>query len=151
MSTLRALQRTVHVGAKALGLDEEGRRELQLAATGKASMTEMDEADLRRVIERMRRAGFDPGKSHRKPAAPRADLRLVHVLWRRLSEAGVVERKGRAGLNAFVRARFGKAWGAEPADIDMVRDHDKIEAVIRALKAMGRRAGVDLDRREPRP
>lgn len=148
MTSLRTLQKTIHVGAKALGLDDDGRRELQLAVTGKASMADMGEEDLRLIVERMRQSGFNPGKGHRKPAAPRADLRLCHVLWRRLSEAGAVERKGREGLNAFVRARFGQAWGAEPADIDMIRDHDKVEAVIRALKAIGRRHGVDLERRE---
>jgi hypothetical protein len=143
------LQRLIHAGARALGLDEDGRHALQQAATGKASLTEMTVDELRAVLSRMSAAGFDPAARRRRPRAPRADLRLVHVLWRRLGEAGLLERAGREGLNAFVRARFGRAWGAEPADIDMVRDHAQIEAVIRALKEIGRRGGLDLERREP--
>ncbi len=153
--SVRSLQQTIHVGARALGLDADDRRALQLAATGKESLTEMDEADLKKVVDRMVKAGFKPGfkgavkpgAKARRPAAPRADLRLVHRLWTRLGDAGLLERAGRDGLNAFIRSRFGAAWGAVPADVDMIRDAAQIEAVIRALKTMGKRAGVDLEKR----
>jgi hypothetical protein len=57
-----------------------------------------------------------------------------------------VTTPGRPALNAFVRKRFGAGWGFVPADIDALRDAAQINAVIRALRAMADRAGVDLDR-----
>ncbi|NCM96124.1 MAG: regulatory protein GemA [Rhodobacterales bacterium] len=144
MTASRSLQRTIHVACKDLGLDDEARRDLQLAATGKASMRDMTEADLRLVIDKLKAAGFTLSPTPRK-AAPRADLRLIHVLWAKLAEKGVLERPGRDGLNAFIRSRFEAAWGSVPADIDMLRDHEKIDAVIEALKQWGRRAGIDFN------
>lgn len=150
MTASRALQQTVHVACRELGLDGEARRDLQLAVTGKASMTDMDDADLEKLLARLKADGFTV-RGGRKPQAPRQDLKFVHVLWWLLAEAGAVERPGRAGLNAFVQVRFGAAWGAVPADIDMIRDHKQIDAVIEALKAMCRRAGITIQRPGGKP
>lgn len=149
----RALQRVVHMGCKQLGLDDEDRRALQLRVTGKASMTEMTVADLTAVLRELKKDGFDPqpkGKTRHAPA-PRKDLKLVHVLWKKLGDAGSLKSPGRAGLNAFVRTRFGPKWGSVPADIDMLRDADKIEAVIQALKQWGKRDGIAFDWTKARP
>lgn len=143
MASYRALQRTVHVACRELGIDGEARRDLQLAVTGKESMADMSEADLAQLLDRLKADGFRLRKPRK--AAPRADLRLIHVLWKKLGEAGELDRPGREGLNAFIRARFGEAWGSVPADIDMLREPRQIEAVVRALKDWGRRAGIDFD------
>lgn len=143
----RALQKKIHVACRQLGLDADARRDLQLAATGKASMKDMTEADLTLVVDRLKASGFvdqKPTKSKHKPA-PRADLRLCHVLWKKLGEAGALERPGRAGLNAFVRSRFEDTWSSVPADIDMLRDHAQIDAVVNALVQWGKRAKIDFD------
>ena len=142
---IRQLQRTVHAAAREIGLDPETRRELQLVATGKGSTAEMDEAELQRVVDALQARGWKPKRqgSARRPAAPRADLRLVHVLWGLLGRAGKLERTGREGLNAFVRRRFGEAWGSVPADVDMLREHAQIDAVIQALRAWCDREGID--------
>lgn len=143
----RALQQKIHVACRQLGLDADARRDLQLSATGKASMRDMTEADLKLVVNRLKEAGFQdaaPTKSEHKPA-PRADLRLCHVLWKKLGEAGALERPGRAGLNAFVRSRFEDTWSSVPADIDMLRDHAQIDAVVNALVQWGKRAQIDFD------
>lgn len=145
----RQLQRLIHVGCRSLAMDQEDRRALQLSVTGKDSMTDMTEAELKAVLNRLKDGGFNPvqkGRS-RHPAAPRADLRLVHVLWRRLGDAGELDRPGRGGLNAFVRRRFEGSWGSVPADIDMLRDGAQITAIIRALKDWCARAGIDLEER----
>lgn len=145
----RDLQKLIHVGCRELGLDADARRDLQQAATGKASMRDMTEADLRLVVDRLKASGFDPGSGRvRHPRAPRADLRLVHVLWRMLGEAGELKQPGRAGLNAFIRRRFGDAWGSVPADIDMLRDWEKIDTVIQALIDWCERAGIEVDEQE---
>ncbi len=160
--TIRHLQKLIFVGCRALKLDAEARRALQLRVTGKPSLAAMTKAEMQSVVAELRKSGFRPkgsgrgGKSGRRKAgyrkpAPRADLRLIHVLWSKLGQAGHLDRPDRAGLNAFIRARFGAAWGAVPADIDMLRDHRQIEAVIRALKSWCEREGIEIARPETEP
>lgn len=141
--SIATLRKKVFVGCRQLGLDEDTRRELQIIATGKASMKDMTEADLKEVVKALENRGFNP--SGRKPMADRADLRLIHVLWKKLGEAGALERPGREGLNAFIRSKFGDAWGSVPADVDMLRDHKQIAQVSEALKAWGKRVGINFD------
>lgn len=148
MTADRTLQRMIHVGCKELGLDQDTRHDLQLAVTGKASMADMSDADLRKVIEALKQRGFNAGfkgasKGHRA-AAPRADLRFIHVLWRLLGEAGALKRPGRDGLNAFIRARFEGKWQSVPIDVDALREAGQINDVVRALKDMCKRAGVTI-------
>lgn len=140
--SLRQLQRTIFAGCRDLGLDADMRRDLQRAVTGKDSLGQMNETDMRLVLKALQVRGFKP-KSKGRPKAPRQDLAYIHVLWRLLREAGELERPNRDGLNAFIRARFGNAWQAVPADIDMLREPAQIEAVIRALTSWCRRAGID--------
>ncbi|MFD1342905.1 gp16 family protein [Litorisediminicola beolgyonensis] len=148
----RALQKLVHVGCRELGLDAEARRDLQLAATGKASMRDMTEAELELVVARLKASGFKPqvGARPTRRGAPRADLRLIHVLWKKLGEAGQLRDPSRAGLNAFIRKRFGPVWQVVPADVDMLREHIQIDDVIQALTAWGRRSAIDFDWEEHR-
>lgn len=143
----RALQKTIFVACKELGLDNEARRDLQLQVCGKSSMSDMTDAEMTSVIARLKDDGFAPSGSgqFKHPIAPRADLRTIHVLWRVLRDAGELDRPSRAGLNAFVRARFGDAWASVPADIDMLRDADQIEAVIMALKSWIKRKSIPFD------
>lgn len=147
MSGTRALQKLVHVGCRELGIDGETRRDLQLVATGKASMHDMDEADLTKLVTALKERGFKPhaGTARAKrPAAKRGDVRFAHVLWGKLHRAGAVTQGGAKGLNAFIRARFEKSWGAAVFDIDTMQDHRKIATLIEALKGMCARAGIKL-------
>jgi phage gp16-like protein len=147
--TNRTLQKLVHVGCRELGLDADMRRDLQLLVTGKASMADMNDGDLNKVVDALKKRGFDPakgkGRKLRAPAA-RPDVRYCHVLWRLLAEAGVVTSSGPKGLNAFIRTRFAAHWGATPIDIDRMADTAQIADVTEALKAMCRRAGVKTTR-----
>ncbi len=147
MST-RTLQRQIHVACRDLGLDGDARHDIQLAACGKASMRDMNVADLKLVIGHLKTHGWTPVPARKtrgyRKAAPRADLRLVHVLWRLLGEAGVLDKPSRAGLNAFIRSQFESKWESVPIDVDALRDHKQINAVIRALKAWCKRADVTL-------
>jgi hypothetical protein len=149
MAALRALQKTVHVACRELGIDAETRRDLQVLVTGKASTTEMTQADLTKLVQALKDRGFVPGggAKAKRPAASRGDVRFAHVLWGKLFQAGAVDRAGAAGLTAFIRARFEKSWGAAPIDIDAMRDGQQIATVIEALKAMCARAGIDLGAR----
>ena len=143
----RALQKLVHVGCRELGIDGETRRDLQLVVTGKASMHDMDEADLNKMVTALKERGFKPnagGARKQRPAAKRGDVRFAHVLWGKLHKAGAVTQGGAKGLNAFIRARFAGSWGAAIFDIDAMQDHRQIATVIEALKGMCARAGIEL-------
>lgn len=152
MGNSNTLKRMIHVGCKQLGLDDDTRHDLQLVATGKASMSDMTDDELQRVVEALKARGFEPfgngasrgRKGGVKPMAPRADLRFVHVLWKLLGEAGALKRPGRDGLNAFIRSRFEGKWQSVPIDVDALRDAGQINDVTRALKDMCRRAGVQV-------
>ena len=142
----RSLQRLIFAACRQLGLDDDARRDLQVSVTGKASMREMSDGELKLVVNRLKEAGFadKPRKPCHQPA-PRRDLRMIHVLWRKLGETGVLRDPSRRGLNTFIRARFETAWGSVPADVDMLREWQQIDAVIQALKDWGQRADIDFD------
>lgn len=131
------------MACRQLGLDADTRHDLQLRVTGKASLTDMTPAEQERVLAELKARGFRaaPGK---RPAAKRGDVRFAHVLWGKLHRAGAVDQKGARGLNSFIRKRFEGAWGAAVLDVDQMRDPAQIATVIEALKAMCKRAGIEL-------
>lgn len=138
------LRKQIFVGCRELGLDRETRHDLQLNVTGKSSLTDMDERELKLVVDALRAKGFVvQGRSRKK--AGRKDVRLIHVLWKKLDEAGALRQPGREGLNAFIRSQFGSKWGAVPADVDMLTDASQINQVVQALKAMGKANAIDFD------
>ncbi len=146
------LIKKIHVGCRQLGIEEETRRDLTLRVVGKDSLRACTAAELQAVVDALKEQGFKPeakagAKGGRKfrPFASRGDVRFCHVLWAKLVQAEAVAVPGSEGLNAFVRARFEKAWGAVPIDIDQMRDWKQIAQVIEALKAMCLRAGIQLE------
>ncbi|QBF31521.1 gp16 family protein [Thalassococcus sp. S3] len=147
----RHLQQMIHVGCRDLGIDADARHDLQLRVVGKASMSDMNAAELQKVVNELKRQGFKPSSNGRSKErrthklAPRGDLRVIHVLWSKLGQKGVLDRPGRDGLNAFIRKQFGESWASVPADVDMIRDPKQIQAVISALEAWGKRAEIDYD------
>ena len=146
--TANIVLKTIHVACRDLGMDNDTRRDLQVLVTGKDSLKAMTPAEHLAVLEALKQRGFKPSagrasRTHRRPAT-RGDIRFCHVLWGKLVRAGVVDLPGAAGLNAFIRARFEKAWGAVPFDIDGLRDWKQIATVIEAMKAMCARAGIEL-------
>jgi len=142
----RSLHKLIFAACRHLGLDDDARRDLQVNVTGKASLRDMSDGELKLVVNRLKEAGFEdrPRNPRHKPA-PRADLRMIHVLWRKLGQSGALRDPSRAGLNTFIRARFEATWGSVPADVDMLRDWQQIDAVIQALKSWGQRAEIDFD------
>lgn len=146
---MSALIRTIQVGCKQLGIDQDTRKALQLQVVGKDSLADMTEAERKRVLEELKKLGFKPtskGGKHRR--APRADIRLIHVLWAALGNAGKLKDPTRKGLNAFIQKRFGKAWGFVPVDVDQLGENKQINDVLKALKDWVRRdvPGFDWDR-----
>lgn len=148
MAEARNLQRLIHVGCRELGIDAELRHDLQLAATGKASMADMSDAELRLVVGALEQRGFKRASKPARSQAPRADLRYVHVLWGLLARHGAVRSPGREGLNAFIQKRFGKSWGAVPVDVDALRDWRQIADLVDALKAWCAREDIPTTRED---
>lgn len=142
----QALKRKIFAGCRNLGIDTETRKLLQVEVTGKESLADMTEPELKLVINALEYRGFKPTKTGGYKRAPRADLRLVHVLWKKLGDAGILTNPTREGLNAFIRRRYGTAWGVVPRDIDDLREWEQIDTVIQALLQWCDRAGVALDR-----
>lgn len=141
-----SLIRLVRVAARDLQLDDDTRRMMQLRVVGKESLADMTEAEIEAVVGELKLMGFK-STGNRRPMASRADTRFAHKLWGMLFTHGKVGQRGAAGLNAFVRERFGASWGAVPIDIDQLQDGEKINDVVQALKAMCRRAGIKLEAR----
>jgi phage gp16-like protein len=142
----RSLHKLIFAACRQLGLDDDARRDLQVSVTGKSSLRDMDDRELKLVVNRLKEAGFeDKPRNPRHKPAPRADLRMIHVLWRKLGQPGALRDPTRDGLNRFIRARFGKVWGSVPADVDMLREWRLIDDVIQALKSWGERAEIDFD------
>lgn len=112
--TAAALRKQIFVGCRQLGLDEDARRDLVKLATGKSSMKDMTERDLKLVVAALNKKGFRKSTGRRHKLAPRSDLRYVHKLWSLLGQAGALDRPDRDGLNAFIRSQFGETWGAVP-------------------------------------
>lgn len=141
------LRKMIHVGCKKLRMDDDDRHDLQFVTTGKTSMTDMTEEDLRQVVMALKEKGFDPSfDSPRRPMAKRKDTKLCHVLWGKLVRAGIYDMRGAEGLNAFIRSRFATSWGAAPIDIDMIQNGRQIQDVVQALKAVCRRNHIPIDR-----
>ncbi len=136
---MRAIQKQIFVACRQLGLDNDTRKALQLQVVGKESLSEMTEAERRAVLEALKLRGFRPTRAGR-PQAARPDVRYCHVMWRLVVEAGEAHVAGAAGLNAFIRARFGKTWGNVPIDIDVMTQAREIRDVVEALKGWCLRA-----------
>ncbi|MCL4065905.1 regulatory protein GemA [Pseudomonas sp. GX19020] len=154
--TAANLRKMIHTGCRQCGIDNDARRDLQLLTTGKASMSDMSEADLLKMVEALKQRGFNASgntyysarkgtfKGRANVQAGRADVRFIHVLWGQLGKAGKLNSPDRAGLNAFIRSRFASKWDAIPLDVDALQDAGQINAVIRALKDMCKREGIAL-------
>lgn len=144
MSAVKA----IYAGLRVVGIEEEDdRRDLYERVTGKRRLREMTAADKEAVVDELRRMGFRPSAAGGPvKRASRADLRYIHVLWRLLSDHGVVNVSGRKGLNAFIRARFGKSWGATVIDVDVLTEWRHINDVVTALQDWCDREGIPCRR-----
>ncbi|MEM8553991.1 MAG: regulatory protein GemA [Pseudomonadota bacterium] len=140
------LRRKIFAGCKVLGLDQDARRDLQLRVVGKASLSDMDEADMLAVVKELRAKGFTAAKGKKHPKAKRPDVRKIHVMWGLLGKAGKLRVPSREGLNAFIRSRFEKKWGSVPMDVDTMTEASEISDVIEALKDWCDREGVEYQR-----
>lgn len=124
----------IHVARKQLGLDEDTYRALALRVTGESSAGAMTEIQRGKLLEELRRQGFNYArKSLEGPFA-----RKLQALWISAHHLGVVRDRSDAALLSFVKRQ---------AHVDHTRfllDGTEAAKVVDALKAwMTRDAGVD--------
>lgn len=101
MSDTARLIKAVQTGRRKLGLDDETYRGMLEATTGKRSAKELTAAQLRMVLERMRRAGFQG-----RPPCPQ--LKLIRHIWLSMYDDGVVRKKDNGAIDAYIKRITGK-------------------------------------------
>ncbi|MER8990439.1 regulatory protein GemA [Mesorhizobium sp. M0678] len=124
----------IHVANKQLGLDEDTARDLYERVTGKRSLRQMNDRELRLVVTEQRRQGFKPAeKGLQGPFAKK-----LQALWIAAWNLGIVRDRHDAAMLSFVKRQTG---------IEHTRfllDAEDSAKAIDALKAwMTREAGVD--------
>lgn len=120
--------RAVLAACRRLGLDGEARKDLQRDVVGVASMADMTEGQLGRLLDHLNRdyKGTNPERPH---------VAKIKALWWSLYWLGAVDEPSDKALSTFVKRQTG---------IAALRflDHTKSSSVIEALKDWLRREGV---------
>lgn len=130
----RSMLAKIHVAKKQLAMDEDDYRQLLFEQTGHGSAGDCTDAQLTRVIERMKAIGFRPLPRAGKKAATHPMARKARALWISLHHLGVVQNPAEEALEAFARRQLNcerLSWANQ-------RDAHKL---IEALKAMAQRHG----------
>ncbi|MCY4548147.1 MAG: DUF1018 domain-containing protein [Defluviicoccus sp.] len=137
------IRRAIFARCREAGIDDAARHDIQLRATGKASLTDMSPAEMGRVLRALGR-GSKPAAGGRPAGEPRTAALPVgphtaklRALWISGYWLGVVRDKSDAALAAFIRRQAGidAARWATPA---------QSSACIEALKDwLARDGGVD--------
>lgn len=123
----------VRAAAARMGLADDDRKAIQLEATGKASMADMNLAEIGKVLDRLNRDR--PHASISGSVSTRPHIAKVKALWWTLYWLGELGEPNDAALDSFVQRQTG---------IASIRflDHRHAPSVIEALKSMAARAGV---------
>ena len=124
----------IHIAKKQLAMDEDDYRQLLFEETGHASAGDCSEAQLSRVLERLKKLGFKPLPKAGKKAATHPMARKARALWISLHHLNVVQNPAEEALEAFARRQLGCTklnWANQ-------REAYKL---IEALKAMALRHG----------
>jgi phage gp16-like protein len=127
----------IHMAVADLKWDDGHYRAVLFAKTGKRSAGELDSTGRKRFIEHLKACGWTGG---RLASVPRLTKQQFHVrmLWKELGQAGALEDRSDAALNAFIARLVGVA------DLRFL-DTPRGSQVIEALKSWLLRAGRKKD------
>ncbi|HEX7820663.1 MAG TPA: regulatory protein GemA [Sphingobium sp.] len=123
------LIRAVRGACKRNGIDDDTRKAIQTEFIGKASLSDMTLAEMRRLLDKLNGGAARAAMDHRP------HIGKAKALWWSLFWLGAIDDPSDAAINAFVRRQTG---------MSALRflDHRKAASVIEALKAWADRAGV---------
>ncbi|AFK54230.1 regulatory protein GemA [Tistrella mobilis] len=132
--------RTVRAAARELGLSDDGLRDVYVRTIGSRSAAGASAADLGRVLDALRAAGWVPKsrrrKGDRRPAGS-AQARKIRALWVSAHNLGITYDPSETGLGEWIERQTGISamnW-VDPATL---------AKVIEALKFwIAREGGVD--------
>lgn len=136
----RTLLAQIHIGRKALGLDDDTYHDMLEAVTGKDSAAIMTVIELQQVVDHLRSRGWQnatapttKGKKAFKPS-DKLHVRKVWALWGDLARSGALRSSNKASCRLFVERMTGCA------DPEWLTP-EQATKVIEGLKAIQRRAG----------
>lgn len=132
----RAMIAKIQIARKDLAIAEDDYRQILLDETGEMSCKGLSDAQLDKVLARMKRLGFKPmpragGKPADHPMAAKA-----RALWISLFHLGVVRNRSEEALEAFAKRQLGCEKLVWARQSDAYR-------LIEALKDMAQRNGWD--------
>lgn len=129
----------INIAKGQLGMVEDDYRALLTRVTGVASLRKMSERQKVAVIEELKRLGFrvkSGGKT--LPPSVKPYVRMIHALWKKCHQLGIVESGSREALRAFCK-RF-VAHGVEGVVVDPdLLSYTQASPIIEALKKMEKR------------
>jgi phage gp16-like protein len=137
----RSMEGKVHVAKKEMGLDEDTYRGMMMNVTGKASLTQLSDAEVEKLIEDFKTKGWQakPKSGAAGGVAKRADhpvARKARALWISLYQLGAIENHSEQALEAFAARQL-------KCDRLQWTRQDHADGLIEALVAIARRNGWD--------
>lgn len=132
----RSMLAKIHVAKKQLQLDDDDYRQILMTETGRASAGDCTDAELERVIGKLRALGFKPlpkpGGNARPAQHPVA--RKARALWISLYHLGAVRSPSEQALEAFAKRQL------KCEKLVWAKQSDGYK-LIEALKAMAQKHG----------
>lgn len=127
------LVRTIRQAIKDLGLKEYEYRGIYKRVTGKENISEkdgqegMDNKELGRIIEALKKEGFDPAKYTRDAKrCERPQAKKIRSLWLELQNMGELRDSSEDALLSFVKKRTGESMDSA--------DEVQLQGLIEQLK-----------------
>jgi len=134
----------IHIGKKALGLDDDTYRAFLAKLTGKTSAKTLNFFEQQKVLNEMRRCGFKERSKPIQSAFKGKSLKKMQALWIAGWNLGLVYDRTDKALMRFIKKQTG---------LDHARflfDPKDANKVVEGLKAwIGRSAGVDWKGAQP--
>lgn len=130
----RSMLAKIHIAQKQLAMDEDDYRQIVFDVAGKGSAGDCSDAELSRIIDRLKEKGFEPLPKAGRKAATHPMARKARALWISLHHLNVVQNPSEQALEAFAKRQLGcerLSWA----------NQREAHRLIEALKAMATRNG----------